>query len=259
MNGPTWMAAVLLMAGVTGAGCGGPAEAWDGLAREGAASGVPVGKLNPLMERCRQEGWDPEQAGPAFAPAFQACREGMPADPILERIEEGLGKGVDPEQVAAAAADRYASVARAHHILRDAWGGEPHGNSPVLRALTRNLEAGLDEAGLQALLADAPSRRLGPLAAVLDGGELLVLSGFPADETLTILRECLDRNLGRQEVVRLVALARRRFQNGEEPATIRQDLWTTDAPRGRRGGPPRGQGGGPGRGGNGGRGPLGPP
>lgn len=254
MNGAAWIAGlVLVWGGAMGCGCGGPAAAWDGLAREGTASGIPREQLDPLMERCRERGWDPEEARPAFAPAFQACREGMPAGPILYRIEEGLGKGAPPEQVAAAAASRYESTARAHRILHDAWGGSVRAHSPILLSLARSLEAGLDEEGLQSLLADAPGARPGPLAAMLDGGELLILSGFPADDTLAILGDCLERDLGRQEIIRLVDLARRRIQAGEAPSAIRQNLWSADVRQGRRGGPQ----GGPGRGANGGRGPPG--
>lgn len=238
-----WILPALVVA-VAPLGCGNSAEAWDGIAREGLDAGMSEEALSPLLRQCRAQGWAPDEARAAFAPAFEACREGLPADPVLSRLAEGIGKGVPADQVAEAVSARCQRLARARDVLANTPGAMDGVRNPVLMSLTRSLEVGLDEERLRELMALAPQTRPGPLAAVFDGGEILTLSGFPPEITLAIMGDCLERELGRREVFRMVALARDKFGAGEDPASIRQDLWLEKTHPRNRGGQGRGPGGG---------------
>lgn len=224
-------------------GCRAQSATWEDLSREATQSGLQSAQVKPLLERCRARGWNPDTTRSAVRFAIEASRQGVPCDPILDRIEEGVTKGIEPARVTEAAQRRYESLARADTLLHDTLGKSVPGHSGIILSLSRALESGLTDQAMSKLLRDGADARPGPLMAVLDAGELLRHAGFAEADSIALMQDCLERNVGRGQVMRLIQRACEQKEGGMDLSEIRKELSSSLLP-------PTGGGGGHRRGRN---------
>jgi hypothetical protein len=159
-------------------------------------------------------------AQPLLAPVQEARRLGLPAEPVADKVLEGLAKGVSPDRVAAVAGALLARLAEADALLA---GARAAGLAPVpdragaLADLAQALRAGVDRPSLEALVAAAREARSGAEAVTAAARALGQLSrrGVAPAEALP---------LGR-------ALARHPREAGEVAALY--DAWRAEGGRDR--------------------------
>ncbi len=208
-------------------GCRAQSATWEELSSKATQAGLDAAQVEPILARCRERGWDPEATQNAMRFAINASREGVPCDPILARIEEGITKGVEPERVAEVAQQRYTSLARADQLLHETLGESVPGHGGIVLSLSRALESGLTDESMAELLRAGENTRPGPMMAILDAGELLRHAGFSETDSLALMNDCLERDAGRQQIMRFSQLACEKKKAGIDTAHIREELSKT--------------------------------
>jgi DNA-binding transcriptional MerR regulator len=229
---------------------------WSALLRVCTESGLGSAEVQEIIRRCRSQDFSVEEARTMLAHACAGSRAGLPSTPILSKIEEGLAKRVPAQALASAAEQRVLFLGRARDIAESSGVIVPDDEVVVAAALA--MESGLEEAVIEAVFAAGRGKRPAEIGATIQAGESLRLEGFGPEDIGPILTDCLNRNLRRLEIRRVVRYALQQRARGMTPRAIRQSLWgnaTSQPDAGARARSGAGQEGAPGHG----PGPGGPP
>ena len=199
---------------------------WSALVAEGARAGVDRARLEDLTSRLAAAGVTPEEGRRILAPALAAAKDGLPSRPVLNKINEGVLKRVSVDALAQASEYRLDVLHRARDLVRGRLAAAPRKDlRAVLSSVALALESGVPEPTLVAVL-DAGRR--GPLPqvkSVVEAAEALHLAGFDAETVEGLTKDCLERNLKRGDVLRVVQFATEKQKSGMEGGTIRAALW----------------------------------
>lgn len=242
-------------------------KAWGPVLEEGAREGIPAGPLEHAVAHLAQAGFTPETARTSLQTALETARSGLPAEPVLAKIAEGSLKGASADDLVQAGRARLEALVRARDLL--AHSGHPDGadrGRGLLIATALALESGIPPAPLGVALARGAGLPPGQVMAVVEAGEALHLEGLDAQTVKELMVDCLDRNLRRPEILRVVSFAREQHRLGLNGPAVRAALWGGAGAAGSRGPGPAGPGtgsaagggaGAPGRGSGAGGGPGG--
>ncbi|MHB8766760.1 MAG: hypothetical protein ACYDA8_20825, partial [Deferrisomatales bacterium] len=86
---------------------GGEARApWAPVIEAGAREGIPAGHLERTAAHLVAAGFSAQEGRALLAPAFRAAREGLPAGPVLAKLDEGAQKGASADALVGAAEAR---------------------------------------------------------------------------------------------------------------------------------------------------------
>jgi hypothetical protein len=216
-------------------------QTWDPLLEEGLREGLSAQQLEHTAAQLAAAGLSAEEGRSALSPAFRAARQELPAEPVLLKLEEGVRKGASAKSLSAAGETRLAALQRARELLGlQGSGVGTEGGAGLLIATALALESGVPEAPLQSTLDQGrgiPPRRV---RAVVEAGEALHLAGLDGETLQALMLDCLERNLRRPEILRMVHFAQERIQAGMDGTAVRAALWGSDIAAGHR----RGAGGG---------------
>lgn len=199
-----------------------PAD-WSALLEYCRGSGLESSEVQEIVRRCQSQGVSLGEAHLMLTVACAASQAGLPTEPVLVKIEEGLTKRVPPQTIVAAVEQRVTYLGRAREIVESSTGELRADDLVVSAALA--LESGLQEDVVQTVLAAGRGKRPAEIRAAIEAGEALHLEGFAADDVETILTDCLNRNLRHLEIRRVVRYALQQRARGMSPHAIRQSLW----------------------------------
>lgn len=176
---------------------------------------------------CRKHGLTPKQIEMLLAVAKQANEESLPVDCVLIKIEEGLAKKVAAEQITIAAQERLKNLRTARNLLSGVESqANPKKNPPrLLQCTCMALESGLSEIIISNVVNRSETTRPGRLIPVIEAGETLHLAGLAPEAIQQILTDCIDRDLNRYEIQRVVKIILTRHQAGIPFETIHRALW----------------------------------
>ncbi len=237
---------------------GGERDAWEPLLARGRDAGLDPARLETTAARLSQAGVTADAAAAVLEPAFGAGRAGLPVGAVLDKVEEGAAKGADAATLAQAAQTRLESLQAAQQLLGEQGYTEPADRGRgLLVATALALESGVSAATLAPALELGRSRPPGQVKAVVEAGESLHLDGVEPTAVAALLVDCLERDLRRPEILRVVRFAAERQRSGANGSELRTALWG-DGGSGRLGGPAGGYGRGSGPGGGSGAGVGGP-
>lgn len=217
--------------------------AWWGWAASGAeAPPAPAGidarrwsrVCDQVMARTPSDG----QAVPAcLVLVLEGETLGLPAEPILARIEEGLAKEASLVALESAARQRLTALRQAKELLDTAgYVASTPPRDALLRAVARAAENGLPLATLGQVLTYGRGADCDRLRTIVETGEWLRLSGVDDDQVAVLLQDFAERNLRRMEILRAGRWALQQHRSGQEPARIRQQLWDAGGSAERRAG-----------------------
>ncbi len=244
-----WSALVvgLVLSGFCGVAAATPVR-WNDLVAAGEAAGLPRARVTATVQRLADAGLTVPEGAEVMAPALEAARAGLPAGPVLAKVDEGVLKRVSPGAVAAAARNRLGALTSARDLLETAgYTAGPGAGRGVLVAVALALESGLPPSALAPVLAAGRGRPFGQVKAVVEAGETLHLAGLAPDTTRSLMLDFLERNLRRPEVFRAARWARERHGSGMRGDDLRRSVWDGSG----RGHGPGPEGGSPSRGGRG--------
>ncbi len=208
---------------------GGQGRAWDAVREGGVGLGIETGRIDRLLDSCRQGGWTVEQAEGVLAPLRAAFGEQLPVEGVLLRIEEGLAKRVAWDEVRAAAQLRLEGLRKADALVMAVrtTRGSQHGHLVMHTCLA--MESGISAEAFARLFGRPGGFRYGRLIHAIEAGETLSLEGMSEAQVLQIMEDCLDRGLTGLEVERMVEAIREGMRAGKDFETIHAALWV--APR----------------------------
>jgi hypothetical protein len=203
-----------------------PAD-WSALLRYCSGAGLGSSDVEEIVRRCQSQGVSLREAHMMLASACTASRAGLPPEPALIKIEEGLAKRVPAETIVSAVERRVMYLLRAREVAESSEGKLSSDDVIVSAALA--MESGLEEQVVQAVFAAGRGKRPAEIRAAIEAGEALHLEGFAAEDVEPLLTDCLNRNLRRLEIRRMVRYALQQRARGMAPHAIRQSLWGNPA------------------------------
>jgi len=199
---------------------------WISLIREAEGDGVPAAWTESFQKRCMASAITVLQAAPILAPVRQAARQGLPQKPIQDKVDEGLAKNVKPEALASAAQTRLERTGQAAALAsRAGYTKDSEGCNRVTLATALALDAGLSKAELKPILDRGGGRRAGIIESVLGTGEALVRAGYRIEAAQAVMRDCLDHDLRRSEILRLIRVIEQNSHPTSSIPELRRALW----------------------------------
>lgn len=233
--GPAILACLVLPAWGMGGGGATPVEkspaAWQPLVERGSGAGIPESRLQHTTTHLAGAGLTTEGGAAVLGPAFRAAQGGLPAESILDKIDEGVLKGADVEALLRTAEKRLQALERAQVLLREGGfpDGEPRGRGLLISAALA-LESGLPESVLAGALERGRGRPPGQVQPVVQAGEALHLEGFDDESVAALMADCLERKLRRPEILRMLRFAQEQRAHGASGSSVRQMLWVRGGP-----------------------------
>jgi hypothetical protein len=199
---------------------------WADVESAAVSSGLSARAVHRFLERCREHRMSVDDGAEIVRPLQAGVREGLPAEALLEKAQEGVTKGMSAAVVAAAVERRRVCLAEAQALAAHSVPAESAGRSgEVVSALGLAIESGLAPEAAAALLAHAGGRSAKQLVWVAEAGEALVLSGFSAEDVGALMIDYLQRDLGRSETLRAVRYACDQRHEGAQLRDVRRGLW----------------------------------
>ena len=180
-----------------------------------------------LASRLENGGLAPERARQLAGSVTAAERAGLPVAAVVSRIDEGLAKQVPADAMERAIQTRLDALKAAQGLLAGA-GYADLTMEPVrqlLSATAMATESGVPADDLRAVLARAEGRAAMRMTSIVGAGESLRLAGFSPPATRALMSDCIDRNLGRMEILRAVNHCIQQKRAGRSDDEIRATLW----------------------------------
>ena len=217
----------VLVCGAAFGGRGQPdSKDWKALCGKNVQLGLDGDRVEQMLGQCHRNGLSVEEAHALLSPAYTARDEALPVECIFIKIEEGLAKQVDADRLVAAAEARLDCLRKARRLIDGAHPGRRGKGPPHLLMRTcMALESGLPEEVLQEIFKRHGSYRYGRLIQVVEAAETLQLAGLEPRNTQQIMDDCLDRNLSRPEILRVVDYVVAEYRKGRDFKTIHTGLW----------------------------------
>ncbi len=235
-------------------------------------AGIPSEDVELIATRAADRGADAETHIRLLHLVLSVKQDGLPAGPVLDRIEQGLSKGVSPERIAAAS-ERLAEKMTTARPLVDglvqkgmtAKGGGDR--EAAISGTARALEKGLPPETVSAIGALAHEKRgsLRYFTSVVDTAAYFAGSGMTAETAARLVRHAVEKGYGERDLDAMVRQLDGEMKHGTraEDAAAGMDRETMQggAGAGRQGvmsgqgsgsGAGSGRGAGPGMGGAGG-------
>jgi hypothetical protein len=179
-------------------------------ARTAVRAGIPEEDVEIIVGRGLERGVDAGTLGSFLETAARTKQQGLPARPVLDRIEQGLSKGVPPERIDAAAGRLADGLAKAKPLvegllqngLRVGAGGA---KDAALESVARAGEQGLSAGTMQGLGEKVRSRgqSLEQFERAVRTLSFLSGSGMQADAAERVVSACIDRDLTERDYARL--------------------------------------------------------
>jgi hypothetical protein len=208
---------------------------WETLAEE-RVTYVEAGRWQRIVEQMKTKGFPIESAQDCLATAQEAARQGLPADFVLTRIEEGVAKGAEAKVLQEAGQQRLLNLQNAATVLRQSGYGSMNAvHDPLMKSLTLALESGLSADALQGVLIRAKGRQSERMRSIVEAGEKMSLSGMDENTVGQMMTDFTERNLRRTEVMRASRFAVQQHRAHVDGARIRQQLWDGTGAGGRWG------------------------
>ncbi|HOW97650.1 MAG TPA: hypothetical protein PK634_07665, partial [Kiritimatiellia bacterium] len=227
---------------------------WDGLAQE-CPAGLDPHRWQRLLDQFKADGLPPASAETCLGPAREAARDGLPAEAVMGRLEEGATKRAGAEALAKAAEQRLQHLKTAGSLLREAgYGQRSPRHDELMMSVTLAMESGLSAPTLRGVLAQGSGGQSERLRSIVEAGETMVLDGMDEPTVGLMMTDFTQRNMRRSEIMRATRFAVQQHNARMEGSRIRQQLWNGAGSGGRwsEGGAGDGSGNGAGPGGGGG-------
>jgi predicted nucleic acid-binding protein len=230
-------------------------------------AGVPAEDLEVIVLRGRERGASAAAVRDLADIAAQAREQGLPLRPVLDRIEQGLAKGVPPERITAASRQLIGHLTAAGPLVDSlAKGGLRTGSSreraEVIESVARARERSVPDAVLLKTgeRAGEHGRSMASFDRAVRSLTFFVGSGMPADAAERVIGESMERGFTEKDYARLERSVGETIRRGGTMddamrAAEREIREGRGSGEGRSGGTQeRGSGGGKDPGGRGGRG-----
>ncbi len=200
-------------------------KSWKNLCEKNSNLGLNGERVDQALGRCRKNGMTQQESAALLYPVSTARSESLPVENILNKIEEGLAKRIDAAQLAAAVKIRLNNLRRAAQLIPPERASGGGGHQRLIIQVCMALESGLPDEVLKELFERSGGFRYGRVICVIEMGETLQLAGLNPQNTKQIMADCLDRQLNRSEMVRVVDYLLTEHRKGRDFKAIHEGLW----------------------------------
>lgn len=173
-------------------------------------AGIPADDVMIIVTRGLERGVGAAMLGRFLDTSAQVARQGLPVRPVLDRIEQGLSKGVPPERIDAAGKRLADGLAKAKPLVDGLLqNGLPHGTGgakdaaleSVARAGEQSLSAGMMQGLGETVRAQGQS--LDQFERAVRTLSFLAGNGMPADAAERVVQAGIERGLTERDYARL--------------------------------------------------------
>jgi hypothetical protein len=178
--------------------------------RAALRAGVPAEDVEIIVTRSIARGAGAATLGRFLDTAAQVARQGLPVRPVLDRIEQGLSKGVPPERIDAAGKRLADGLANAKPLVDGLLqNGLPAGTGgakdAALESVARAGEQSLSAGTMQALgeTIRAQGQSLDQFERAVRTLSFLAGNGMPADAAERVVRSSIERGITEQDYGRI--------------------------------------------------------
>jgi hypothetical protein len=233
-NGSLFLLLALLMGPcLLGDSAAGGAASWDGLLA-GSPAGLDPSRWQGLVNSLNAAGLSSDAARDCLAAVQEAARQGLPPDPVLVRLEEGVAKKAGAENLLLAGQNRLAALGSASAVLNETgYDTRNAANNALLKTVTLALESGLAAETVKPVLERGSGRQADRLQSIIEAGETMRLNQMDNATCGQMMADFTDRNLRRSEVLRASRFAIQQHKAHVDGARIRQRLWEREGAGGR--------------------------
>lgn len=201
---------------------------------DAGVSGGDAARWSRVAAQLQVNGFAAAHVQECLALVQVAVQRGLPADPVLARIEEGAAKRVTPDALREALRLRMTNLVTAAAVLQDTgYGCRNSRHDALLRSVTLAVESGVEPATLRAVLGKAKGGQSERVRSIVEAGEAMRLSGMENGIVGPLMNDYIDRNLRRNETLRASRLAIQLHKAGMDGERIRSQLWSGTAGKGR--------------------------
>jgi hypothetical protein len=205
---------------------------WQGGAEIAFAQSVLPQDLDDIARLSAAQGRSAEEVKPLVELATKAGERGLPPGPLVNKIKEGLAKGVEPARIEPVLREMAGRLATAQETLKElsgrglvdaGSGGRQRAVEVLAEALARG--ASPDEVRQIGRLAQEGKPRL-TLEALASGAKSLAVmkeGGVPAREGLSLVADALRQGFRPSELADLSRELKRRGREGRLPLQAVQD------------------------------------
>jgi hypothetical protein len=169
------------------------------------AAGVPEDDAAVIISRGLEQGAGAVRTAEFLETAAQVQEQGLPVRLVLDRIEQGLSKGVPPERIAAVVQRLSGNLADARPLVQKMeksgladGGGSDDAVETVARALERSITGeAIERTG------DTVRQQKGSMALfnrAVDTMTTFVGNGMPADHASRIIHTAMDRGYSERDL-----------------------------------------------------------
>ncbi len=185
------------------------AEQVDLRSRAAAAvsGGVPAEDVEIIVSRAVQRGADAETINRFLSVSLSAKKDGLPIGSILDRVEQGLSKGVPPERIAAAVQQLTQKLEAARPVVDDlirsgVKPGQRNGRDAAIEATARALEKSVPADDLKGIGAAVRDRK-GSLLLYTNAANTVAYfagSGMSAKTSSNLVRNAVERGYAERDL-----------------------------------------------------------
>jgi hypothetical protein len=179
-------------------------------ARETEHAGIPAEDVEIIIGRGLERGADAVILNSFLETVVRTKQQGLPVRPVLDRIEQGLSKGVPPERIDAAVKRLADGLAKAKPLVdRLLQNGLPPGtsgtNDAALESVARAGEQTLSAGTMQGLgeKVRAQGQSLDQFVQAVRTLSFLAGNGMPADAAERVVQAGIERGLTERDYGRL--------------------------------------------------------
>lgn len=206
------MVVVILLAGTASAGTGDidgtiarsaltTEEKHDLAARAQAAirAGVPAEDVGIIVARSLEHGADAAAIGRFLDTASRVSSQDLPVRPVVDRIEQGLSKGIHQERIAAASGRLADGLAKAKPLIdglmRSGVTGGKDSRDAAIESVARAAEQSVPEDTLRATGEKLSNKRgtIGQFDQAVRSLTLLVGAGMPHEAAARLVQSGVER------------------------------------------------------------------
>ncbi len=197
------------------------------LAADAVKAGLPAEDVQIIVERSAARGVNAAAVGRFFDAALAAKKTGAPAGPVLDRIDQGLSKGVPADRIAAAA-ERLGNQLVLAHPLVDSLvksglkAGRSSDRDEAVEATARALEKSVSRESLKAL-GEAVIARGGQMPLYTDAANTAAYCAANGMSPMTaagMVRSAVARGYGRMDLDAMVKRINDEMKRGGRPEDI---------------------------------------
>lgn len=191
------------------------------------SAGVPAEDVEVIVSRATDRGMDARTITRFLDLSASAKKDGLPAGPVLDRIEQGLSKGVPADRIQAASDRLVQKLAEARPVVDGLIraGVKPHagaGRDGAIVSAARALEKNMTSRDIENIGATVQGKKgsLGLFTGAVEAASYFTGSGMSPKTASHLVTNAVGKGYSARDLDSLVKQVDREMKRGNKPEDI---------------------------------------